>query len=68
MCACVYGKLTGFFSLQIDDFKHPKTNKRSLCYRINYRSMDRNVTNEEINEIQEKVRSAVKDEFNVELR
>ncbi|KAI8067166.1 phenylalanyl-tRNA synthetase [Gongronella butleri] len=25
----------------IDDFTHPKTNKRSLCYRIMYRSMDR---------------------------
>ncbi|KAL9555476.1 hypothetical protein MBANPS3_002323 [Mucor bainieri] len=52
----------------IDDFKHPKTNKRSLCYRINYRSMDRSVTNDEINEIQEKVRSVVQDEFKVELR
>ncbi|CAO3702227.1 unnamed protein product [Rhizopus stolonifer] len=25
----------------IDDFTHPKTNRRSMCYRINYRSMDR---------------------------
>ncbi|CAG8637550.1 4605_t:CDS:2, partial [Acaulospora colombiana] len=25
----------------IDDFTHPKTKKRSLCYRINYRSMDK---------------------------
>ncbi|KAG1147685.1 hypothetical protein G6F37_000567 [Rhizopus arrhizus] len=52
----------------IDDFTHPKTKKRSLCYRINYRSMDRNVTNEEINEIQEKVRFVVQKECNVELR
>ncbi|KAI8338455.1 hypothetical protein BC941DRAFT_422961 [Chlamydoabsidia padenii] len=52
----------------IDDFVHPKTNKRSLCYRILYRSMDRNVTNDEINEIQEKVRSTVEQEFGVELR
>ncbi|KAI8968022.1 phenylalanyl-tRNA synthetase [Mycotypha africana] len=52
----------------IDDFRNPKTGKRSLCYRINYRSMDRNVTNEEINQIQEKVRSAVRSEMNVELR
>ncbi|KAI7897567.1 phenylalanyl-tRNA synthetase [Cokeromyces recurvatus] len=52
----------------IDDFTHPKTNRRSLCYRINYRSMDRNVTNEEINIIQENVRNTVRDEFNVELR
>ncbi|OBZ83081.1 Phenylalanine--tRNA ligase, mitochondrial [Choanephora cucurbitarum] len=52
----------------IDDFTHPKTKRRSLCYRINYRSMDRNVTNEEINSIQEKVRSVVQNELNVELR
>jgi len=26
---------------QIDRFLHPKTNRTSLCYRINYRSMDR---------------------------
>jgi phenylalanyl-tRNA synthetase alpha chain len=26
---------------QIDDFTHPKTGRRSLAYRINYRSMDR---------------------------
>ncbi|KAI9281055.1 phenylalanyl-tRNA synthetase [Sporodiniella umbellata] len=25
----------------IDEFTHPKTNQRSVCYRINYRSMDR---------------------------
>lgn len=25
----------------IDEFVHPKTNRRSKCYRINYRSMDR---------------------------
>ncbi|KAI9300131.1 phenylalanyl-tRNA synthetase, partial [Cunninghamella echinulata] len=52
----------------IDDFTHPKTKKRSLCYRIIYRSMDRNVTNEEINEIQETVRSTVQSEFKVDLR
>ncbi|CAG8839420.1 15666_t:CDS:2, partial [Racocetra persica] len=39
----------------IDDFKHPKTKKRSLCFRINYRSMDRTFTNEEINGIRKSV-------------
>lgn len=29
--------------VKIDDFTHPKTKRRSLCYRINYRSMDRYV-------------------------
>ncbi|KAI7829004.1 phenylalanyl-tRNA synthetase [Gamsiella multidivaricata] len=52
----------------IDEFTHPKTKKRSVCYRINYRSMDRNVTNAEINEIQEKLREQVVDRMKVELR
>ncbi|KAF9167708.1 hypothetical protein DFQ26_003496 [Actinomortierella ambigua] len=52
----------------IDEFTHPKTKKRSVCYRINYRSMDRNVTNAEINEIQERLRATVVDKLKVELR
>jgi phenylalanyl-tRNA synthetase alpha chain len=27
--------------VKIDDFVHPKTGRRSKCYRLNYRSMDR---------------------------
>ncbi|KAF9582464.1 hypothetical protein BGW38_000178 [Lunasporangiospora selenospora] len=52
----------------IDKFTHPKTNRQSVCFRINYRSMDRNVTNNEINEIQEKLRTEVVDRMKVELR
>ncbi|KAG0229144.1 hypothetical protein BGX31_006314 [Mortierella sp. GBA43] len=52
----------------IDDFTHPKTKKRSVCYRINYRSMDRNVTNAEINEIQDRLREEVVNRMKVELR
>lgn len=40
----------------IDSFTHPKTGRSSRCYRISYRSMDRNLTNEEIDELQFKVR------------
>ncbi|QRW01522.1 phenylalanyl-tRNA synthetase [Ceratobasidium sp. AG-Ba] len=32
-----------------DKFVHPKTNKTSLCYRVNYRSMERSLTNDEVN-------------------
>eukprot|EP00520_Triparma_pacifica_P013267 CAMPEP_0118649458 /NCGR_PEP_ID=MMETSP0785-20121206/9715_1 /TAXON_ID=91992 /ORGANISM="Bolidomonas pacifica, Strain CCMP 1866" /LENGTH=201 /DNA_ID=CAMNT_0006541749 /DNA_START=494 /DNA_END=1096 /DNA_ORIENTATION=- len=32
----------------IDEFVHPKTKKVSNCFRVTYRSMDRNLTNEEI--------------------
>eukprot|EP00977_Amphora_coffeiformis_P027169 scaffold34593_cov179-Amphora_coffeaeformis.AAC.7 len=52
----------------IDDFVHPKTNKTSHCYRISYRSMDRNLTNEEIDALQEQVRDRTARELGVELR
>lgn len=41
----------------VDHFIHPKTKKSSYCYRIIYRSMDRTLTSDEINEIQEKIRN-----------
>ncbi|KAJ7582704.1 phenylalanyl-tRNA synthetase [Mycena floridula] len=53
---------------QIDSFVHPKTKRTSLCYRINYRSMDRSLSNEETNEIQARVVSRLKDQFRVEIR
>lgn len=40
----------------IDSFTHPKSGRASRCYRIAYRSMDRNLTNEEIDELQFKLR------------
>ena len=52
----------------IDKFVHPKTERVSHCYRITYRSMDRNVTNEEINVIQNQIRKLAVDELRVELR
>ncbi|EFC49819.1 predicted protein [Naegleria gruberi] len=52
----------------VDDFTHPKTGKRSKCYRIMYRSMERSLTNEEIDEIQFKLREAVPQQLPVTLR
>lgn len=52
----------------VDEFTHPKTGKQSQCYRINYQSMDRNLTNVEINEIHDKVEKVLVDKFNVEIR
>jgi len=40
----------------IDSFTHPKTGRSSRCYRISYRSMDRSLTNEEIDALQFKLR------------
>ena len=51
----------------VDDFTHPKTGRRSLCYRINYRSLERTLTNEETNELHTKVVARL-GELDVELR
>lgn len=39
-----------------------------MCFRINYRSLERTLTNEEINKLQEDVRTAVVEKLGVELR
>jgi phenylalanyl-tRNA synthetase alpha chain len=52
----------------IDTFVHPKTGRVSHCYRINYRSMDRSLTNEEIDALQETVRVEASVQLGVELR
>eukprot|EP00270_Netrium_digitus_P009273 TRINITY_DN2816_c0_g1_i1.p1 TRINITY_DN2816_c0_g1~~TRINITY_DN2816_c0_g1_i1.p1 ORF type:complete len:503 (+),score=89.34 TRINITY_DN2816_c0_g1_i1:151-1509(+) len=51
----------------IDNF----TNKKGMtshCYRIAYRSMERSLNDEEVNEIQEKVRAAAEEKLKVVLR
>eukprot|EP00276_Gloeochaete_wittrockiana_P017091 CAMPEP_0184338300 /NCGR_PEP_ID=MMETSP1089-20130417/6824_1 /TAXON_ID=38269 ORGANISM="Gloeochaete wittrockiana, Strain SAG46.84" /NCGR_SAMPLE_ID=MMETSP1089 /ASSEMBLY_ACC=CAM_ASM_000445 /LENGTH=468 /DNA_ID=CAMNT_0026664717 /DNA_START=40 /DNA_END=1446 /DNA_ORIENTATION=- len=52
----------------IDEFTNKKTGKTSKCYRITYRSMDRSLTDEEINQLQATVRERVAQELLVELR
>eukprot|EP00547_Thalassionema_nitzschioides_P006946 CAMPEP_0194203504 /NCGR_PEP_ID=MMETSP0156-20130528/3248_1 /TAXON_ID=33649 /ORGANISM="Thalassionema nitzschioides, Strain L26-B" /LENGTH=425 /DNA_ID=CAMNT_0038929265 /DNA_START=69 /DNA_END=1346 /DNA_ORIENTATION=+ len=51
-----------------DEFTNPKTNKTSKCYRITYRSMDRSLTDDEINALQEELRAKSGSELNVEVR
>ena len=52
----------------VDEFTHPKTGKQSQCYRINYQSMDRNLTNAEINEVHKKVEKDLVENFKIEIR
>jgi phenylalanyl-tRNA synthetase alpha chain len=52
----------------VDQFVHPKTMRESHCYRITYRSMDRSLTNAEIDVLQETLRSTIAQQLDVELR
>ena len=52
----------------IDDFTHPKTGKTSNCFRIAYRSMERSLTDDEINSLQAEVREQMANKLGVELR
>ncbi len=51
-----------------DKFENKKTGRTSHAYRINYRHMDRSLTNEEIDAIQSIFRQQLADKLGVELR
>uniref|UniRef100_M4BX34 phenylalanine--tRNA ligase n=1 Tax=Hyaloperonospora arabidopsidis (strain Emoy2) TaxID=559515 RepID=M4BX34_HYAAE len=52
----------------LDEFTHPKMQRKSRCYRITYRHMDRNLTNKEVDDIQEVIRGKIVSDLSVELR
>ncbi|TEA17418.1 Phenylalanine--tRNA ligase [Colletotrichum sidae] len=52
----------------VDEFTHPKTGRRSMCYRINYRSLERTLTNEETNELHSEVTCRLVEKLGVEIR
>ena len=52
----------------IDEFENKKKGLTSNCFRIVYRSMERSLTDDEINTIQEKVREDMVAKLGVELR
>ena len=52
----------------VDEFQHPKTGRKSFCYNINYRSLERVISRDEANSLHEDVRSGLVDRLGVELR
>lgn len=54
--------------IKFDEFTHPETGRRSLCFRINYRSLERTLTNGEVNRLQGEVKRMVAEKLEVELR
>jgi len=49
-------------------FKHPTTSKKSHCYRINYRSMDRSLTNDEVGVLQQEIQKQATLQLGVVVR
>ena len=54
--------------VKVDEFTHPKNGKKSLCYRINYRSLERTLTNTEANEYHSRVREALVEKLELKYR
>jgi phenylalanyl-tRNA synthetase alpha chain len=52
----------------IDEFDNKKKGRTSNCFRVTYRSMERSLTDDEINAIQDQVRGDVEKKLGVELR
>ncbi|XP_034948292.1 probable phenylalanine--tRNA ligase, mitochondrial [Chelonus insularis] len=52
----------------IDEFVHPKTERKSQCYRIVYRHMERTLTQKEVNVIHAKIAETLEKELKVEVR
>ena len=67
LCRTVGGDLIEQVRL-VDEFVHPKTQKKSHCYRIVYRAADRVLTKEEVNEVHKQISDTCRDQFKVQLR
>ncbi|TPX13148.1 uncharacterized protein E0L32_006348 [Thyridium curvatum] len=52
----------------VDEFTHPRTGRRSMCYRINYRSLERTLTNDETNGLHDEITKALVERLGVEIR
>jgi phenylalanyl-tRNA synthetase alpha chain len=52
----------------VDEFTHPRSGRKSMCYRINYRSLERTLTNAETNKMHSEVIEALVEKLGVEIR
>lgn len=52
----------------VDEFVHPTSGRKSVCYRINYRSLERTLLNDEVNTLHQEVAKRMVGLHGVELR
>lgn len=52
----------------LDEFTHPKTKRKSHCYEVVYRHMEKTFTKAEVNVIHEEIQQAARDQLGVEVR
>ncbi|KAK7747037.1 phenylalanyl-tRNA synthetase alpha subunit, mitochondrial [Diatrype stigma] len=52
----------------VSDYTQPGTGRRSLCYRINYRSLERTLTNDEANHVHHEIVDSLAVKFGVQIR
>lgn len=52
----------------VDNFENKKTSKTSHCYRIVYRSMERTLTQAEVNEVHKKIEAQAVERLGVKIR
>ena len=52
----------------VDEFTHPKTGRKSLCYRITYRHMEKTLTKDEANLIHKTIEKTAVEKLRVQIR
>ncbi|KAL8449292.1 hypothetical protein Emag_003676 [Eimeria magna] len=51
-----------------DAFTHPVSKRQSLCFRFTYKALDRTLTHQEVNTIQDRLVNRLKESFAIEFR